>query len=135
MDPEGESSKRESESNVSTNVPTENGGASSPVKRQKVSDDKPEANPTNELPVHEVVGGSSVRQYLNKHLTQHILEGLRAVSNNKPEDPLRWLGEFLIERSNQISNGELDTARERNSDASMNEGSTIGSSVKLEQPE
>lgn len=53
-------------------------------------------------PVHEMVGGSSVRQYLNKNLTQHLLEGLRLVSQNKPEDPLKELGEFLISRSNQL---------------------------------
>lgn len=50
-------------------------------------------------PFHEVVGGSSVRQYLNKHLTQHVLDGLRQVAHHKPENPLRVLGEFLIERS------------------------------------
>lgn len=53
-------------------------------------------------PVHEMVGGSSVRQYLNENLTQHLLEGLREVSKNKPEDPLRALGTFLIECSNQL---------------------------------
>lgn len=56
-------------------------------------------------PVHEVVGGSSVRQYLNKHLTQHLLEGLVQVNKTKPEDPLRELGEFLIKRSEQLKSG------------------------------
>lgn len=55
-----------------------------------------------EPPVHEVVGGSSVRQYLNKHLTQHLLEGLVQVNKIKPEDPLRELGEFLIKRSEEL---------------------------------
>lgn len=49
-----------------------------------------------------MVGGSSVRQYLNKHLTKHLLEGLKLTARNKPEDPLRELGEFLIERSKQL---------------------------------
>lgn len=53
-------------------------------------------------PVHEVVGGSSVRQYLNKHLTKHLLEGLNEVSARKPEDPLKELGEFLIRRSEEL---------------------------------
>ena len=34
---------------------------------------------------------------------------MRDVSKNKPEDPLKYLGEFLIQRSNQIENGETDT--------------------------
>lgn len=51
-------------------------------------------------PVHEMVGGSSVRQYLNQHLTLHLLAGLKEVGRAKPEDPLRWLGEYLIARAN-----------------------------------
>lgn len=63
---------------------------------------KTKVNLSNLPPVHEMVGGSSVRQYLNKNLTQHLLEGLRLISQNKPEDPLKELGEFLISRSRQI---------------------------------
>ncbi|CAK9441702.1 uncharacterized protein LODBEIA_P55700 [Lodderomyces beijingensis] len=50
-------------------------------------------------PLHEIVGGSSVRRYLNKHLTKHLLDGLKEVGRHKPEDPLKYLGEFLIARS------------------------------------
>ncbi|RKP30249.1 hypothetical protein METBISCDRAFT_23527 [Metschnikowia bicuspidata] len=56
----------------------------------------------NGPPVQEMVGGLSVRQYLNNNLTQHLLEGLREVSKNQPEDPLRELGEFLIRRSEEL---------------------------------
>ncbi|OBA19450.1 hypothetical protein METBIDRAFT_13213 [Metschnikowia bicuspidata var. bicuspidata NRRL YB-4993] len=56
-----------------------------------------------EPPVHEMVGGSSVRQYLNKHLTEHLLEGLKDVSAKKPEDPLLALGEFLVQRSKELN--------------------------------
>ncbi|GEQ67509.1 hypothetical protein JCM33374_g1174 [Metschnikowia sp. JCM 33374] len=57
---------------------------------------------SKEPPVHEMVGGSSVRQYLNKHLTEHLLEGLKQVSKDKPEDPLLELGKFLISRSEEL---------------------------------
>lgn len=68
-----------------------------PLKKAKVSP-----------PVHEMVGGSSVRQYLNKNLTQHLLEGLREVCKNKSDDPLRELGQFLISKSDELKkNGEL----------------------------
>lgn len=50
-------------------------------------------------PVHEMIGGLTVRQYLNKHLTQHLLAGLRHVSKTRPEDPLQTLGEYLIEQA------------------------------------
>lgn len=58
-------------------------------------------SPARVPPVHEIVGGSLVRQYLNKNLTAHLLAGLQKVAQAKPEDPLRFLGEFLIQRSNE----------------------------------
>ncbi|MCH0629567.1 hypothetical protein JNB11_06300 [Kocuria palustris] len=54
-------------------------------------------------PVTEEVGGSLVRRYLNQHLTVHLLEGLKLTSQTKPEDPLKFLGEFLIQRSNELA--------------------------------
>lgn len=72
-----------------------------PVKRQKLSEEPEISRETNE-PMHEIVGGSSVRQYLNKHLTAHILDGLKQIGNEKPPDPLRVLGEFLIQRSQEV---------------------------------
>lgn len=57
--------------------------------------------PTKEAPVHEIVGGSSVRQFLNKHVTQYLLEGLKQIGKEKPDDPLRTLGEFLIKKSDE----------------------------------
>lgn len=82
----------------------EENGNSSPAKRQKTAENTPSIEDIkhNGPPVHEVVGGSSVRQYLNQHLTEHLLEGLRTVSRTKPEDPLRELGQFLIARSDAI---------------------------------
>lgn len=59
-----------------------------------------------EPPVHEVVGGSSVRQYLNKNLTEHLLEGLRKVAKDKPQDPLTELGQFLLQRAAQLKKEE-----------------------------
>lgn len=61
-----------------------------------------------DAPVHEIVGGSSVRQYLNKHLTQHLLEGLKKISKEKPEDPLASLGQFLIQRSDELKKAETE---------------------------
>ncbi|CAN3355387.1 hypothetical protein DICA3_B10044 [Diutina catenulata] len=66
------------------------------AKRAKV--DKPAGEP-----VYEAVGGSSVRQYLNQHLTQHLLEGLNHVSQQQPDDPLAFLGQFLLQRSKELA--------------------------------
>lgn len=72
---------------------------SPPAKKIKTENSVPKHK---EAPIHEIVGGSSVRQYLNKHLTQHLLEGLKQVSKEKPEDPLASLGQFLIQRSEEL---------------------------------
>lgn len=55
-------------------------------------------------PVHEIVGDTSVRQFLNKHFTAHLLTGLKLASKEKPEDPLKWLGEYLISKSEEEKN-------------------------------
>lgn len=70
-------------------------------KRMRYSEE-PEIARESKEPMHEIVGGSSLRQYLNKHLTVHVLEGLRYVGNEQPEQPVRALAEFLLERANQI---------------------------------
>ncbi|QWU87529.1 hypothetical protein CA3LBN_001794 [Candidozyma haemuli] len=76
---------------------------SPPAKKLKTESSVPKHK---DAPVHEIVGGSSVRQYLNKHLTQHLLEGLKKVSKEKPEDPLASLGQFLIQRSDELKKAE-----------------------------
>ncbi|CAK7902681.1 hypothetical protein CAAN1_07S03928 [[Candida] anglica] len=63
-------------------------------------------------PIHEMVGGSSVRQYLNQHLTQHLLAGLKEIGNTKPEDPLRWLGEYLIKKSDEEKSTKTEDLKE-----------------------
>lgn len=80
-------------------VKTESSLSAPPVS-QPVPEQKPVHH--NTPPVHEMVGGSLVRQYLNKNLTPHLLEGLRAVGKNQPEDPLLELGQFLIARSREL---------------------------------
>lgn len=63
----------------------------------------------NGPPVHEVVGGSSVRQYLNKHLTATLLDGLKLTAKQQPEDPLLFLGQYLIDHSQSGTPGGVTT--------------------------
>ncbi|KAI1114373.1 hypothetical protein F5Y14DRAFT_175378 [Nemania sp. NC0429] len=46
--------------------------------------------------------GAPVRQYLNSKVTAHLLEGMKQLAKDQPKDPLRVLGEFLIERSKEF---------------------------------
>lgn len=80
---------------------TPRGTTPTPQLQTKQVKQEPIVRDSNLPPMHEIVGGSSVRRYLNKHLTQHLLDGLKEVGRVKPEDPLKYLGEFLITRSNE----------------------------------
>lgn len=54
-----------------------------------------------EEPIHEYIGGSSIRRYLNEHITEHLMQGLKKVGTERPEEPLKWLGHYLIEKSKE----------------------------------
>lgn len=51
----------------------------------------------------ETVGGFPTRKYLNEKVTPTLLEGMRMIAVQKPEDPLKVLGQFLIDRSDNAS--------------------------------
>ena len=46
--------------------------------------------------------GAPARQYLNEKVTGVLLEGMKRLALDKPEDPLRVLGEFLIAKSREL---------------------------------
>ncbi|AGO11104.1 AaceriAFR374Cp [[Ashbya] aceris (nom. inval.)] len=49
--------------------------------------------------ITETVGGTATRRYLNEHVTGVLLQGMRQIAVEKPADPLRALGEFLLAES------------------------------------
>ncbi|KAL7950730.1 hypothetical protein V8C42DRAFT_307358 [Trichoderma barbatum] len=52
----------------------------------------------SEAPPH----GDSTRRYLNTKVTGALLEGMKLLAKEKPEDPLRVLGEYLIQKSREL---------------------------------
>ncbi|XDG06626.1 hypothetical protein ABKA04_006241 [Annulohypoxylon sp. FPYF3050] len=52
----------------------------------------------SEAPPH----GAPVRQYLNTKVTGPLLDGMKLLAKNKPQDPLRVLGEYLLQRSKEL---------------------------------
>ncbi|ODQ78220.1 hypothetical protein BABINDRAFT_162885 [Babjeviella inositovora NRRL Y-12698] len=56
----------------------------------------------SDLSTVEVVGGSSVRKWLNANLTPHLLEGMRRCGEEQPEEPLKFLGEFLLQKHEEL---------------------------------
>lgn len=64
-----------------------------PVKQETPSIDVTKVN------IAETIGGSQTRKYLNEHVTPVLLQGMRLVAKEKPENPLKFLGEFLLKES------------------------------------
>ncbi|KAH8602519.1 hypothetical protein B0O99DRAFT_531481 [Bisporella sp. PMI_857] len=51
-----------------------------------------------EAPPH----GAPTRQYLNTKVTGVLLEGMKQLAKEKPKDPLRALGEYLLQKSKEL---------------------------------
>ncbi|EOD50520.1 putative compass complex subunit protein [Neofusicoccum parvum] len=54
-----------------------------------------------ELPTQPNPHGSATRVYLNQNVTPHLLEGMKRVALLEPEKPLKWLSDFLAEKSRE----------------------------------
>ncbi|KAI9680962.1 MAG: COMPASS (complex proteins associated with Set1p) component [Trizodia sp. TS-e1964] len=71
----------------------------------------PTPTPTNgttpAAPLKALPHGAPARRYLNENVTPVLLEGMKLLAREQPNDPLRVLGEFLLRRQ-----GELDLERE-----------------------
>ncbi|RMJ25812.1 COMPASS complex subunit Sdc1 [Aspergillus sp. HF37] len=50
-------------------------------------------------------GGAPIRTYLNERIVPYLLEGMKTVAKDQPSNPLRMLGEFLIQKSDEIEGG------------------------------
>jgi len=40
--------------------------------------------------------------YLNQHVTPHLLEAMKNLATLEPEKPLKWLSEYLAQKSAEI---------------------------------
>ncbi|KAJ5191412.1 uncharacterized protein N7498_010397 [Penicillium cinerascens] len=47
-------------------------------------------------------GGAPARVYMNEKIIPYLLEGMKSVAKDQPANPLRVLGEFLIQKSNEV---------------------------------
>ncbi|OMP87640.1 COMPASS component SDC1 [Diplodia seriata] len=54
-----------------------------------------------DLPTQPNAHGSPTRVYLNQNVTPHLLEGMKKLALEEPEKPLKWLSNFLAERSRE----------------------------------
>ncbi|KAF7587562.1 COMPASS (complex proteins associated with Set1p) component [Aspergillus hancockii] len=47
-------------------------------------------------------GGAPARVYMNEKIVPYLLEGMKNVTKEQPANPLRVLGEYLIQKSNEV---------------------------------
>ena len=52
-------------------------------------------------------GGAPARQYINETVAPYLLEGMKMLVREQPPDPLRVLGEWLIEQNSKINGSEV----------------------------
>ncbi|KAF9894949.1 COMPASS (complex proteins associated with Set1p) component [Aspergillus nanangensis] len=62
--------------------------------------------PAAESNVSSRPGGAPARVYMNEKIVPYLLEGMKTVTKEQPANPLRVLGEFLIQKSNEVEGGE-----------------------------
>ncbi|RCI14614.1 hypothetical protein L249_6379 [Ophiocordyceps polyrhachis-furcata BCC 54312] len=53
------------------------------------------------MPAEAAPHGDPTRRYLNTKVTAVLLEGMKQLAKDRPQDPLRVLGEFLIQKSRE----------------------------------
>ncbi|KAI2471218.1 hypothetical protein F4781DRAFT_128571 [Annulohypoxylon bovei var. microspora] len=54
------------------------------------------------MPAEAPPHGGPARQYLNSRVTGPLLDGMKILAKEKPKDPLRVLGEYLLQRSKEL---------------------------------
>lgn len=59
--------------------------------QQNAMDDEDAVNPN--LPI---------RQYLDKHIMPSLIEALEKLSQEKPEDPIQFIGEYLLREEQKM---------------------------------
>lgn len=59
-------------------------------------------DPAPAIPKEAPAHGAPTRQYLNSKVTGPLLDGMKQIAKEQPKDPLRALGEYLIQRSREL---------------------------------
>ncbi|KAI9728789.1 MAG: hypothetical protein M1834_007175 [Cirrosporium novae-zelandiae] len=54
------------------------------------------------MPSKSASHGAPARKYLNEKVTRALLEGMKHLAKEQPSDPLRVLGEYLIQKSKEL---------------------------------
>ncbi|KAJ5038773.1 uncharacterized protein L3040_006452 [Drepanopeziza brunnea f. sp. 'multigermtubi'] len=58
--------------------------------------------PSSTVPKEAPLHGAPVRQYMNSKVTGPVMDGMKVLAKEQPRDPLRVLGEYLLQRSKEL---------------------------------
>ncbi|KAI1407840.1 hypothetical protein F5Y13DRAFT_173879 [Hypoxylon sp. FL1857] len=83
-----------------TGTPLRTNGQDKETSSSRAASQHPDSGFTmpSEVPPH----GAPVRQYLNSQVTGPLLDGMRLIAKEQPKDPLRVLGEYLLQRAKEL---------------------------------
>ncbi|KAM0799240.1 hypothetical protein BDR22DRAFT_855877 [Usnea florida] len=62
------------------------------------------------MPSKAASHGAPARRYLNEKVTGVLLEGMKRLAADQPENPLQVLGEFLLQRSRDLEGVKQESA-------------------------
>ncbi|KAL1634370.1 hypothetical protein SLS56_002380 [Neofusicoccum ribis] len=96
--PDGDAQTPQHDAAAVTNGTT-NGNVDVEMKEEMSADQQQQQR--QELPTQPNPHGSATRVYLNQNVTPHLLEGMKRVALLEPEKPLKWLSDFLAEKSRE----------------------------------
>ncbi|KAF4587687.1 Dpy-30 motif protein [Ophiocordyceps camponoti-floridani] len=71
-----------------------------PAQGSRAASVHPDAGST--MPSEAAPHGDPTRRYLNTKVTASLLEGMKQLAKDQPQDPLRVLGEFLLQKSKEL---------------------------------
>ncbi|KAJ4345691.1 uncharacterized protein N0V89_011826 [Didymosphaeria variabile] len=76
--------------------------APSPAPAPASSRNSPHPSGPAQIPVHATLHGAPTRQYLNQHVTPHLLEAMKHLVTEEPEKPLEFLSKWLAQKSAEL---------------------------------
>lgn len=59
-------------------------------------------DPTASFPAEAPPHGDQTRRYLNTKVTGVLLEGMKQIARDQPNEPLKALGEYLLQKSKEL---------------------------------
>ena len=71
-----------------------------PNEATKKSENKPKTNDKNDTKQQQNINSLPIRAYLDQTVVPLVLQGMAEVAKERPENPIKYLAEFLMKHAN-----------------------------------